>query len=41
MEKDLKSIRPYCYILTGLSDGVNYHGVRWAKDNIKKSNKII
>ena len=34
MEKDLKSIRPYFYILTRLSDGVNYHGVRWA--NVKK-----
>ena len=34
MEKDLKSIKPYCYILTRLSDGIKYHGVRWA--NVKK-----
>ena len=27
-------VKPYCYILTRLSDGMKYHGVRW--DNVRR-----
>tara|TARA_B100000214_G_scaffold66194_1_gene43957 strand:- start:281 stop:1231 length:951 start_codon:yes stop_codon:yes gene_type:complete len=32
--KDFNKVKPYCYILTRLSDGMKYHGLRW--DNVAK-----
>jgi hypothetical protein len=31
--KNINRVKPYCYILTRLSDGMRYHGLRW--DNIR------
>ena len=32
--KEFNKVKPYCYILTRLSDGMKYHGLRW--DNVAK-----
>ena len=31
--KNINRVRPYCYILTRVSDGMKYHGLRW--DNVR------
>ena len=31
--KEFNKVKPYCYILTRLSDGMKYHGLRW--DNVR------
>ena len=35
--KNINRIKPYCYILTRLSDGKKYHGLRW--DNVRLKRK--
>ena len=32
--KNTNVVKPYCYILTRLSDGMKYHGLRW--DNVRR-----
>jgi len=32
--KNFDVVKPYCYILTRLSDGMKYHGLRW--DNVRR-----
>ena len=35
--KNINRVKPYCYILTRLSDGMKYHGLRW--DNVRRKRK--
>ena len=34
--KNFNSIKPYTYLITRISDGLKYHGVRWENIRLKR-----